>query len=183
MTSALRSRGMAIATVTYTAIVYATLPVAPVVWYHLLPLLRPHVTLWIAGAGAAVLTGLAWLAWRRHGWPGLVMVLGVGVAYLALLVSFYTGPAPAKKVHLLEYAVLTFGAFEAVRADLRRGVFLAVGYALAAGVLDECIQGLLPTRTFGVKDIVGNWLGTALGLLSWLAVSRHSRWPKEMTAP
>lgn len=172
----LRSRGLAVLTIAYTVVVFATLPVAPIAWYYLLPYLQPHVTAWIACAGAVVLLATAAMAARATRWRGVATIAVVAVAYLALLVYFYQGPAPAKKVHLLEYGLLMFLALEAVDSGRARGVVAALVYVLTVGVLDEVIQGQLPTRTFGVSDIVGNWLGAALGYLAWLAASMRSPW-------
>ena len=184
----LRSWRWAVGALVYTAAIYLTLPIAPRVWYWLLPRLGEHVSLLIGLAGLAVVAGLA-VRCRAVGTrnrSGALVLLGVtAFAYALLLAFFYVGPAPAKKVHLLEYGALAHMALNAVRVTPRggRGAVLAGTFVLLAGAVDEGIQAVLPMRFFGVQDIIGNWLGSALGALAWLAVSANSPWRRGGPAP
>lgn len=176
-----RSWRWAVAALLYTGAIYLMLPVAPKVWFWLLPRLGPHVSRLIGLVGLAVAAGLAVRSWTvgfRNRRGALVLLAAVAVAYALLLTYFYVGPAPAKKVHLMEYGALAYLAFNAVRVTPRggSGAVLAGAYVLMAGALDEGIQALLPMRFFGVQDIIGNWLGSVLGALAWLAVSANSPW-------
>ena len=165
----------------YTGAIYLTLPLAPKIWFWLLPRLGEHVSRLIGLAGLAVAAGLAVQSWTvglRNRRGALVLLAAVAVAYALLLAFFYVGPAPAKKVHLLEYGALAYMALNAARVTPRggSGAVLAAAFVLLAGAVDEGIQALLPMRFFGVQDIIGNWLGSALGALAWLAVSANSPW-------
>jgi lysylphosphatidylglycerol synthetase-like protein (DUF2156 family) len=176
-----RSWRWAAAALLYTGAICLALPVAPKVWFWLLPRLGQHVSRLIGLAGLAVVAGLAVQSWTvgpRNRRGALALMAAVAVAYALLLTYFYVGPAPAKKVHLIEYGALAYLAFNGVRVSPHggKGAVLAGAYVLMAGALDEGIQALLPMRFFGVQDIIGNWLGSALGALAWVAVSANSPW-------
>lgn len=177
----IRSWPWVVAALLYTVFMYATLPVAPRVWFWLLPRLQPHLTLWFLATGSVALVGLAvraWTAARRRRWVALAVLVLVAGLYVTLLFGFYADVAPAKKAHLMEYGVLAYLACAAVVVEPGGGpgFFLAATYLLVAGVVDEGIQALLPMRFFGVKDIIGNWLAAVLGMLVWTAASPISPW-------
>ena len=125
-----------------------------------------------AGAPFAVvfllLVATAWRGWRQRqrGKPRIVaLVLGGLFAVAALGL---TDPAfPAKRIHVAEYATLAV----LVRAYMVRfisGGWLAGLSAVTAavyGIHDEMIQGLLPERTFGIRDVVVNGVSALAGSL------------------
>lgn len=125
------------------------------------------VPLGALGAALIAAAGWAWSARRRGILRAFPFIAG---ALLAIASLALTDPAfPAKRIHVAEYLALAV----MVRAYLSR---LAGGWGLAGltaaltalyGVHDELIQGLLPDRTFGLRDIAVNILsaiaGAALG--------------------
>ncbi|MDL1948559.1 hypothetical protein FBQ97_01925 [Acidobacteria bacterium ACD] len=167
------------AAVAFAGVVLATLSVAPRVWMStLLPLLQPHVTLWYLGAGLLSAAGLvlwALRAPRRRGAASLALV-GVLLGYVALLYGYYAGEPPAKKFHLLQYGVLAGLTLQAVRVDEESpgGLVAGLVFLVVIGTADEVAQGYIPMRTFRWLDLFGNYLGSALGVLAWLAASPHS---------
>jgi hypothetical protein len=186
--SVIRSWRWTVAALLYTGAIYLSLPIAPRVWFWLLPRLGMHVSRLIGLLGLAVVVALAvrsWIVGAHNRRGALALLVAVALAYSLLLTYFYVGPAPAKKIHLLEYGALAYLAFSSVLLTPRwgRGAGLAGGYLLLAGALDEGIQALLPMRFFGVQDIVGNWLGSGLGSLAWLAVSANSPWRRGGSDP
>lgn len=176
----LRSAAWAAAAVAFAALLLATLSVAPKVWYRVLPLLQPNVSLafvLVGAAAAALLSAWAWRSPRRR--PAALALLAlVLAAYVALLFTFYRGEAPAKKVHLLEYGLLAGLTLQAVRleADRRAGVVAAALFLFAVGTADEVWQGFLPTRTFRWTDLLANYMGASLGAAAWWAASPLSPW-------
>ena len=100
------------------------------------------------------------------------VVVGIVIAVAAL---FLSDPAfPAKRIHVLEYALLAVVVGRAVSVETG-GRALLFATALATVVLgshDELIQGLLDGRTFGLRDfeidavsaVAGVAIGHGLGL-------------------
>lgn len=177
----LRSRGFTVLALVFAVLQLATLSRAPAIWLEeIQPRLGPHPVRIFAVAGAICLAFL--FAWAFRAGPrnrsaallGLVLVLG---AYaLILLVYFGSGDAPAKRAHLLQYGVLGVLTFQAVRVSFRnlRGLLLGLLFVLAVGVVDETLQGRIPSRTFRWKDIGSNFMGAGLGLGAFLCASPHS---------
>jgi hypothetical protein len=95
------------------------------------------------------------------------VVTGVAIALGAL---FLSDPAfPAKRIHVLEYAVLALVVGRALCVEIG-GRALLRATALATAVLgshDELVQGLLPDRSFGLRDFaidaVSGIAGVAIG--------------------
>ena len=105
----------------------------------------------------------------------IAVMLGVTAVYLLL---FLRTVLPEERTHLMEYGVLGVLIHEALaeRASQGRRVPLPPLFAVVAtavlGVLDECIQRLLPNRVFDPVDILFNLLAGTLSigavvLLAW----------------
>lgn len=167
-------------TLLYTALIYATLPVAPNLWRALKPFLRPSVTFWFVAVGGLVGAALLIKAWRLGGsrrGRRAALLLAVAMGYLLLLFTVFDHPTNAERLHLLLYGGLAWLVSSAAASSAGRWRWwLAALYLVAAGALDEGIQYLLPQRFFDWNDIVGNWLGGLLGWGAWLAASRQSPW-------
>jgi len=175
----LRSVAWALAALAAAAVALLTLPVAPKVWFAILPHLGPNVSAWFVGAGvllAAALVASAWGAGPHRRTQALAAVALLLAAYLALLFVYYRGEPAVKKVHLLEYGLLSAVALNAVRVNGWRGPLAAALFLLAVGTCDEAAQARIPMRTFRWLDLVANYIGAALGALAWLAASRESPW-------
>ena len=185
----IRSWGWAWLAVAYLTVVYATLPFARQIWRRLEPLIAHRETMWFVAAGAGLAAALcvrAWTAGPRRRMAGLAVLVAVLAAYVALLLVFYRGRLTIEKVHLIEYGVLAFLAFNAVTVTRRGGpgALLAALCVALAGAGDEGLQKLIPERVFDVYDIVANWLGGALGGVAWLAAAPASPWRREVrTSP
>ncbi len=121
------------------------------------------------GLLVVVLLLLAGLAWRPgdngRPWHWPAIAAGLALAGLGLLA---TDPAfPAKRIHVAEYAVLALVLRRALAPWLAGwGLTLAAALlGLLAGLHDEMVQGLLPSRSFGLRDIGVDGLGALAGAL------------------
>ena len=105
----------------------------------------------------------------------LAVALGVVAAYLLVFVRM---SIPTERSHLIEYGVVALFIHEALteRASHGRRVpaptLLAVLAATLIGVVDECIQLVLPSRVFDPIDMLFNLLAavmavTASSALGW----------------
>ena len=183
----IRSWGWAWLALAYLTVVYATLPFARPIWRRIEPLIAHRETFWFLAAGAALAAALALRVWtagpvRRA--AGVVLLAAVLAAYVALLFFFYRGRLTIEKVHLIEYGVLAYLAFNATRVTRRggAGAVVAALFVALAGAGDEGLQKLIPQRVFDPYDIVANWLGGALGGVAWLAAAAASPWRRSANA-
>ncbi len=129
----------------------------------------------VALTGVAALAILALALWRGQRSPKVrprAVALGLVLAAVAL---FLSDPAfPAKRIHVLEYAILALVVGRALMPEIGGRMLLGAA-ALATAVLgshDELVQGLLAERTFGLRDfaidavsaVAGITVGYGLGL-------------------
>ena len=102
------------------------------------------------------------------------VALGVVAAYLMVFVRMAI--PVEERTHLIEYGVVAVLIYEALteRASQGRRVpvpaLLAVVAAVLIGVLDECIQGLLPNRVFDPRDILFNVLAAVMAVAASVAL-------------
>jgi hypothetical protein len=153
------------------AAIYATLGVVRTITNFLRDqgLLRMSVVAAFAVAGVAAL----WLIRRNarnRSWRVVLTALLVGSAYAAVIVPM---KSPEEKIHFIEYGVVAVLAHAAApRAWSRGGRFVACAlFVVAAGWIDEGIQGLLPSRVYDLRDVAFN---AAAGLMALGAVAIFS---------
>lgn len=126
----------------------------------------PGVVVAVMAAGLIVLlfTG----RWRKRvSWPWLAASAAVCAAGLAL-----ADPAfPAKRIHVPEYFLLSCVVWVSVPARLRTRAtpLLVLVCTTLYGMHDEFLQGLSPSRTFGLPDMIVNLCGAAGGTFALLA--------------
>jgi len=105
----------------------------------------------------------------RPGGRELGVALGVIACYLLVFVRI---TVPAERSHLMEYGVLALLVYEALTERKSQGrsvpapALLAIGVTATAGVLDECVQWLVPSRVFDWRDILFNVLAAVMAVLS-----------------
>jgi len=93
------------------------------------------------------------------------LIAGVALALLGLAL---TDPAyPAKRIHVPQYLLLALVLRRAL-SDHIGGTILTAATILVTlifGIHDEMLQGLHPSRTYGLRDILVNTTGGASGAL------------------
>mgnify|MGYP001616580241 FL=1 len=149
----------------WTLAIYITLyPVRPVCEF-----LKRTIPfeLWINIFLAACLSGIAILFFRKYkvtDFRGYVLLLITVSGYLYGLATI---PHPEEKIHFIEYGILAYLVFRALRLDHGAGAAYAGAFALTAalGWADEGIQHLLPNRYYQTFDVVLNAVSGLLGLL------------------
>ena len=111
----------------------------------------------------------------RPSGPEIGVALGVAAAYLLVFVRM---SVPTERSHLVEYGVVAVFIYEALKERASQGrrvwspALLAIVATSAIGVLDECVQLLLPSRVFEWVDILFNVLAAVMavatcGALAW----------------
>ena len=75
---------------------------------------------------------------------------------------------PAERLHLIEYGLLAYLSYRALRLDFSSVRAYALGFLASSGFgfLDEVIQHILPNRVFELRDVMTNVIASALGLLA-----------------
>ncbi|WP_374630999.1 VanZ family protein [Ferrovibrio sp.] len=164
--------------------------------------------LWLSdrlGAGARfmpfALAGLllagmlfARMLFASHGRQRDIRWLAAGLLAALLGLVLADPDFPAKRVHVAEYALLALVLRRAVRPWFTGGdlVFAVALLGFLAGLHDEAIQGLLPSRSYGLRDILVDGLGAIAGACIAQGLGYHSsaaepaRWramPKPLLAP
>jgi VanZ family protein len=151
-----------IALAVYLAAIYATLGVVRTITNFL----RDQGVLRISIAVAFVLSvglilTLIFRDPRRRSRRFILALLAIALVYAA---AIFPMDSPEEKIHFIEYGVVALLAYEAF--PVRRRYLTAAVFVLAAGWIDELIQGLLPTRYYDLRDVAFN---AAAGLLALLA--------------
>ncbi len=172
-----RAWGMALL---YIAFVYTTIPVMPVIW-HAMSIYTDGSLQYLANfllAGFGVL--FLWRLWSRNRlrrwqpYVALALVVPVYAYLLHQLAAF-----PAVRLHLVLYGFMSWVLYSALRLDLspRRAYLVSLVATALLGLVDECIQWVLPQRFFDIRDVQLNALAGALGLLVLRFVVEPERAP------
>ena len=117
----------------------------------------------------------------RPGGAEIGVALGVVAVYLLLFIRM-TATA-AERTHLMEYGVVAVFVYEALMERASQGRRVPVPALLAAlatsllGVLDECIQAVLPNRVFDPIDILFNVLAAVMAVVAMMALG----WARRLT--
>ena len=100
---------------------------------------------------------------------------GVGLCLLALLVSDMR--YAVKRIHVVEYLFLSLVLRYGMSWQLRGKRLLFFSFLATAifGVHDELLQGVHPSRTYGLRDMVVNAASAAGGALIWHGAALFQR--------
>lgn len=90
-------------------------------------------------------------------------LLAIGAVYAAAIVPMQS---PEEKIHFIQYGLVALLAF-ASWPHVRRPYITSALFTLAAGWIDEGIQGILPTRYYDLRDVAFN---AAAGVLALVAL-------------
>ena len=97
---------------------------------------------------------------------------------LAYIYGIVTIQYPEEKIHFIEYGILAFLLFRAIRLDIQKQP-VAYVYAFLLitifGWIDEGIQYLLPNRYYQVEDVILNSVSGGLGLLLVFICKREQK--------
>jgi hypothetical protein len=161
--------------------IYSTLGLART----LAGVLRDHELLGATFFVGMILIGLAVLAlglWTRPRGPQIGVALGVAAVYLMV---FSRMGLLEERSHLMEYSVVAAFIHEALleRRSQGRAVPVPGLQAILAtsflGVVDECIQLLIPSRVFDVVDMLFNALAALMAVGAGTALRwARRRWPR-----
>jgi len=116
---------------------------------------------------------------ERRPWRYFLMIFVIASVAIIQRFIFY----PAEKVHLVEYGILGWMIYHAVReggGSIVAGYFWTMALVLTIGTADEIVQAYLPMRVFDFRDIVINFHSGILGAVACAGLSY--RWEDESPA-
>ena len=117
---------------------------------------------------------------RRLRYGALTAAVSMALLYVVLMETI-----PTEQFHLTEYGVVTFLFYRAVasRGDVT-ALLLPVCATLMAGMADEWIQWLIPSRVGELRDVLLNGVGIVSGLLFGVGLHPPSsvRMPSEVSS-
>jgi hypothetical protein len=89
-------------------------------------------------------------------------------------------PNPNKHIHIPEYVVMAWLLFAVLSRDYKgKGIFILIFiYASLLGVVDELEQGIIPSRFYGLSDMLVNCASAAIGVFTIMGLKklRESNW-------
>jgi len=145
-----------------------SLPLTPILWGQAVEKFGDRVN----AVGYVVLLSLAGGFFvsmvRRRRELGILrffLLAGLVVIYGCLLK--YQCRFPAERLHLMEYGLLAYLSYSALRLHVPRMPAYVLGFLISSafGFLDEVIQYVLPNRVFEYRDVMTNVIASGLGLL------------------
>ncbi len=167
-----RERRLWVWTLTVVLAIYSTLGLATTLAGVLLDrnLIDASFLLGMLLVGATIMT--QGLKTRPRG-AEIGVALGVTTAYLLV---FLRMSIPEERSHFIEYGVVGVFIHEALTERKSQGRRVPVPAVLAilatsiVGVLDECIQAILPSRVFDPRDILFNVLAGVMAVAASVAL-------------
>ena len=174
-----REKRLWITTFVVVAVIYSTIGVTGVLagWLRLHGLLE---TTFVLGFAAVMMTivfyGMRQPRKRREWW----LLSGTFAVFVLLLTRMQI---PEERTHLVEYGVVGILMYAALAERYRSGsrrflpAALAIVLTMGVGLVDECIQGLVPSRTFDWRDVLFNSLAAFMSV----SVSAMLGWARQDT--
>jgi hypothetical protein len=125
----------------------------------------------------AAITGSFYLLQQNKGFSidRLPLITGLLLCLLGLIIP--DPEFPVKRIHVAEYVLLSLVVRWTMSFRLQGGALLYFSACFVAllGVHDELLQGLLPSRTYGLRDVTVNSLAGFGGAYIWHAVHLFTR--------
>lgn len=153
----------------FASFIMAAVPVTRAIQRYVYDLLGKEFFMFFAVLFVvAALAALLWLfafRFRIRQLSQYLWVLLCTALYLYFIISLNKYPEEA--IHLLEYGILSFFVFNALRYRIRDATLYVTSFffVLLFGTLDEFLQWLMPGRYWDFRDIGINALGSGLFLL------------------
>jgi len=154
----------------FTVVIYATLPVAPVLWRSFARQVGDWAEVLVVAGLVLTGVGVSWFALRNLrsvGRKRVAALVGVAAAYVVILATVEL--TPAEKLHFLYYGFLALLVYRALEIDLAGGSLLIATVIVVTiiGFGDEVLQGIIPRRFFEWKDVALNGVS---GLLATILI-------------
>ena len=149
-------------------------------WKYLTTVWGEEIFIYLPVVALILLLASCILIWRRAGKerrPASKTPIGVGLLLCIVGLLICDPEFPVKRIHVAEYLILSLIGRYAMSRYLG-GVpllFFSAGFAAILGIHDEFLQGLHPARTYGLRDMSVNALGSFGGGLIWHGLQFFAR--------
>jgi len=159
----------------YVGVIYLTLPVMRGILRWIRSILDAQSFSIITNLfmGAVFILLIYYLLRRHFSFGRILIFLLICFVFLIFVKNL---KLPEERVHFLEYGLCGFLFMDAAalkKWTLWRKVALAVILTVLAGIIDELIQGVLPSRVYDIRDIYFNSVAGIGGVAGrWLVFSR-----------
>lgn len=151
----------------YVLLIFATIPYVPRIWGILIkPLGKSTSAVLNVGyfVAACCLVFYSYFKLRKS---SLNFYIGLSLIFLCYAFLLQGLNVTIEKIHLLEYGVLSFLVYWAIKPK-REGILIycvILGIVFIIGWADELIQRVTPGRVYEFKDVLLNWESGILGTL------------------
>lgn len=147
-----------------TLIIFATAPIARAIQSVVAEHAGPNFYLYVSTA-VTVAGGLFAVRFlrRRRVHPAGYLWLGLaGIGYA--LMAYSLRRIPVEVLHLVQYGVLSLLVYRALLHRLRDPSIYLIAVAVTGiiGILDEWVQWMVPSRFWGLSDVLTNVTGASL---------------------
>jgi len=165
-------------------LILITLPLTPILWSTGTGIFGSRIdNIGYVISVLAFLLVVIHMVRRRSAFGPLRFLLIAGLACVYFYLLRAHCKFPAERLHLVEYGLLVYFLYGAIRIDFSKTMSYAVSFLISSGYgfFDEVIQYVLPNRVFEIRDIMTNVMASALGLLA-VALLTKAR-PPETSSP
>ncbi len=141
-------------------------------WKYLTITLGERIFIYLPVVVLVLLLLCCILVWLRKNNQQLLInktPIGVGLLLCVIGLLICDPEFPVKRIHVAEYLTLSLIGRYAMSRHLRGTalLFFSACFAAILGVHDEFLQGMHPARTYGLRDMSVNALGSFGGGLIW----------------
>lgn len=151
----------------YIILIFATIPYVPKIWGVLTqPLGKNTSTVLNVSYGLAGLCTILYLYFKLKK-RSLILYSTLSLIFLCYGYLLEDLDVTIEKVHLLEYGLLSFLVYWAIKLD-KKGILtygIILGIVFLVGWADELVQRMTPGRVYEFRDALLNWKAGTLGFL------------------
>ncbi|MDJ0956744.1 MAG: VanZ family protein [Arenicellales bacterium] len=154
--------------VLWTLMIYSTIPFARPVAEWIAKNLGIQFFLHIAATAGVIGLILVFINLKGRSLPLRSYFWLTGVTVTIIATAYQLREVPADVIHLVEYVILSILVYRALlhRIHDYSIYFLATLMVAIIGTLEECIQWLVPSRVFDLRDIRTNFIAGGLAQLA-----------------
>ena len=169
----------------WTLMIYSTIPFARPVAEWIARNLGIQYFFYIAAAAGVIGSVLVFINLSRRSLPisSYLWLTGIAVTFFAC--AYQLREVPADVIHLVEYVILSVLVYRALlhRIHDHSIYFVATLIVAIIGTLEECIQWVVPSRVFDLRDIRTNFIAGGLAQLAIATGLRPSLIGSSPSAP
>ena len=154
--------------VLWTLLIYSTIPFARPVAEWIAKNLGIEYFFYIAATAGAIGLILVFTTLHRRKSPISSYLWLTGITVILIASAYQLREVPADVIHLVEYVILSVLVYRALlhRIQDHSIYFVATLIVAMIGTLEECIQWIVPSRVFDLRDIRTNIIAGGLAQLA-----------------